>query len=553
MLRQYVNAASICELSAQSRAFNVRIMPFCLCGALPLLLATSSISLSKSFCGKLAKRSEPKATNFRNKSSHTFWSTRSQSPTFIADQLASVVDANSIIVLGVSGMTAYSKKHAISNLHMSVNRGKSTEVAKSMSHTASSASIMMLAAFKSPCARPMSGYSSLVAFAAMPSRRGLIVLTTSCFRSGKSPPKCSLYSLRMAGSGGYSPFLAVNGLYLPSFPLSVYQPHSSGCCVVRRSPWPPFRSEETTPPGPKVSAKTLLTLPNGRTSPAAAAEPKKTCSPSYSSKSLKVDRRFAEPWASSGTFQHAPASSRRIAPKRWPEGSVAYLASPRMRAARSGSAWNTFSEFTNSSSMASALSSLTMQAAPFRPSASNGWTLITNEPLKPPAIFCASNVSNISSMIFLYASARSLPLKSLSHTSLTSSVLPALPFAPLASNVATLSHRQKRVTTPPLMSVSVVEKFLPPGKPIFANISLCTSAFWSEMMNEPWLCSTTHLQGNACEALVCWCGASGVGTGIISTSTHRFRSRPSMMPPSRKWSTAICTEVSFKFMRTPGR
>lgn len=74
------------------------------------------------------------------------------------------------------GMVAYSNRQAISNLHMSVKSGSSTEVAKSMSHTASNASIlkakserkdvkrclkmfflgshMTLAAFRSPWARP---------------------------------------------------------------------------------------------------------------------------------------------------------------------------------------------------------------------------------------------------------------------------------------------------------------------------------------------------------------------------------------------------------------
>mmetsp|Transcript_44637 Transcript_44637/g.129884 ORF Transcript_44637/g.129884 Transcript_44637/m.129884 type:complete len:256 (+) Transcript_44637:1958-2725(+) len=254
----------------------------------------------------------------------------------------------------------------------------------------------------------------------MDSSLGLIVFTTTCFKSGKSPSKYCLYILRIAGSGAYSPFLAVRGLNSPSLPFKVYQPQRSGLSSDLRKPFPPFRKEDTTPPGPKVSAKTLFTLPKGLTSPTVvAALPRKTCSPSYSNKSLKVESKFAEPCASSGTFQQAPASSKRIAPRRPSLGSMAYTASPKMRAALSGKASNTLAEFWNSSSIASPASSLTMQGSPFLPSASYGWTLMTTEPLNPPHNFCASKLSNISNKIFLYVSARGWPLNSFSQVSAT--------------------------------------------------------------------------------------------------------------------------------------
>mmetsp|Transcript_74583 Transcript_74583/g.192448 ORF Transcript_74583/g.192448 Transcript_74583/m.192448 type:complete len:292 (+) Transcript_74583:470-1345(+) len=275
MLLQYAKAASMSETSVQSRDFMARLMSICLCGALPVLLTTSSMRFSRSLCGSDSRRSLGRATNFFSRSTAICWSTRSQSPTQRDSQFASFVDAKSTKIFGVMGMIAYSKRHAISNLHMSVNSGRSTDVAKSMSQTASRASIMMFAALRSPCARPMRGISSFVAFLDMSSSFGLIVFTTRPLRSGHSPPKFSLNSLRIVGSGAYSPFLQVSGLNLLSLPFSEYQPQSSGLPAARCRPlpsppsWlfgPPLRSDDTTPPGPKVSASTLLTLPNGRTS-----------------------------------------------------------------------------------------------------------------------------------------------------------------------------------------------------------------------------------------------------------------------------------------------
>mmetsp|Transcript_143216 Transcript_143216/g.266917 ORF Transcript_143216/g.266917 Transcript_143216/m.266917 type:complete len:214 (-) Transcript_143216:56-697(-) len=207
--------------------------------------------------------------------------TLSQSPMLFLPQAALSVEPKFKSIFGVIGITAYSKRQAISNLHMSVRTGRSTEVAKSISHTASKASIMMFAAFKSPWASPTRGQRSTT----LPSLTcldkfssiGRIVPTTISFRLGISTPKCSLYISRMCGSGGYWP-LAVYGLNLLSLPFSVYQPQSSGWPIALCKPAPPFRSAPTTPPGPKVSASTLCTFPKGRISPGAGAVPTMICS-----------------------------------------------------------------------------------------------------------------------------------------------------------------------------------------------------------------------------------------------------------------------------------
>mmetsp|Transcript_16391 Transcript_16391/g.43308 ORF Transcript_16391/g.43308 Transcript_16391/m.43308 type:complete len:281 (+) Transcript_16391:111-953(+) len=279
----------------------------------------------------LSRRAAGNAMNFFNRSHAICWSTLIQSPTQRASQLASLVDAKSTKSFGVMGIVAYSNRQAISNLHMSVKCGRSTEVAKSMSQTASRASIMMFAALRSPCASPTSGQSSRLSALPILSSSGTTWVAISSFRFGISLWKYFWYSDLIACSGGYSP-LALQGLNLLSLPLRYFACLSQGATARVPLMVPPFlRSEDTMPPGPKVSARTLFTFPNGRplTSSAffvAVAGPtrrRRTCSLSYRRRSLKVDRRLAEPWASSGTFQHAPASSRRMAPNSSPSLVVA--------------------------------------------------------------------------------------------------------------------------------------------------------------------------------------------------------------------------------------
>mmetsp|Transcript_90621 Transcript_90621/g.256173 ORF Transcript_90621/g.256173 Transcript_90621/m.256173 type:complete len:201 (-) Transcript_90621:977-1579(-) len=195
-------------------------------------------------------------------------------------QRLSWVPANSTSIFGVIGIAAYSKRHAISNLHMSVKSGRSTEVAKSISQRASEASIIMFAALRSPWASPTSGASSFPPWPAKLINFSLMESMPKSFIDGSSARKYSLYSLRIAGSAGYSPFAAVYRLKGPGLPFRVYQPQSSGVPSERWRPRSPFLSDETTPPGPNVSAMTLFTLPNGRFSAAAGLEltPRSACS-----------------------------------------------------------------------------------------------------------------------------------------------------------------------------------------------------------------------------------------------------------------------------------